>query len=163
MRTSVEYKNNLANGIITKQMLGEAIYSCNKRAKNYRDVQRTCCQRRHSNRKFGIYYFDKYNIETKRKEKFYEMKEDLLDLASPEAIHKLEYENGDVKYFLLYKVDQYCLHSMIYEAEIDEFFDLPIVKLESFDTYGRTLADLMSVQFVRKMLKLVQTGAYKIV
>lgn len=147
-------------------MLGAAIYSCNKRAKNYRDVQRACCQRRRTNRAFGIYYFDKYNIETKskeKKEKFHEMKEDLLDLASPEAIHKLEYENGDVKYFLLYKVDQYSFHSMIYEAEIEEFFDLPIVELESFDTYGRTPADLMSVQFVTKMLKLVQTGNYKII
>ena len=40
MKTPKEYRDNLLNHIITKQMLVDCLYSANKRAKNYRDKER---------------------------------------------------------------------------------------------------------------------------
>lgn len=40
MRTPKEYTDNIKNGIITTSMLEAALYSVNKRAKNYRDAER---------------------------------------------------------------------------------------------------------------------------
>lgn len=40
MKTPKIYQENLKNKIVTKQMLIDALYSVNKRAKNYRDKNR---------------------------------------------------------------------------------------------------------------------------
>lgn len=40
MRTPYEYTKNLKNGIITRDMLLDCLYSVNKRAKNFRDKER---------------------------------------------------------------------------------------------------------------------------
>lgn len=40
MKTPKEYRDNLLNHIITKQMLVDCLYRVNKRAKNYRDKER---------------------------------------------------------------------------------------------------------------------------
>ena len=40
MRTPKEYADNIKKGIITTSMLEAALYSVNKRAKNYRDAER---------------------------------------------------------------------------------------------------------------------------
>lgn len=40
MKLSKEFQKNLKNGIVTKEMLSEAIYTYNKRAKNMRDKAR---------------------------------------------------------------------------------------------------------------------------
>ena len=39
MKTPKEYTQNLKNGIITAEMLSDCIFSCNKRAKNWRDKE----------------------------------------------------------------------------------------------------------------------------
>ena len=39
MKIPKEYRDNLLNHIITKQMLVDCLYSVNKRAKNYRDKE----------------------------------------------------------------------------------------------------------------------------
>lgn len=39
MRTPKEYTKDLQNHIITAQMLSDCLYSCNKRAKNWRDKE----------------------------------------------------------------------------------------------------------------------------
>ncbi len=40
MKTSKDFKDKLSKGIITASMLEAALYSVNKRAKNYRDKER---------------------------------------------------------------------------------------------------------------------------
>ena len=39
MKTPKEYTDNIKNGIITTSMLEAALYSVNKRAKNYRNLR----------------------------------------------------------------------------------------------------------------------------
>lgn len=90
MKTSKEYKENLANGIVTASMLEDVLYSYNKRAKNYRDKANIYRQRRRENR----YWRDLYDNEGQCEEKkdiLYGKKSDIL-LHCPEylsAIHKV--------------------------------------------------------------------------
>lgn len=53
MRTPIFFTNMLKQGYITEELLAMAIYSYNKRAKNYRDKQRDCrYDRLHGDKKY---------------------------------------------------------------------------------------------------------------
>lgn len=80
MKTPKIYADNLKNNVVTQEMLGQVIYSYNKRAKNYRDKEREYR---------GIIY-DKYSNEEKNrkmKKEMYVQKEFLLSLVKPVCIH----------------------------------------------------------------------------
>lgn len=73
MRTPKEYTDNIKNGIITTSMLEAALYSVNKRAKNYRDAER---ETRH---RYGRY--SKYADSSEwKKDEFYKSSEEYADL-----------------------------------------------------------------------------------
>ena len=88
MRTNSEYQKNLRNKIITTSMLEDALFSVNKRAKNYRDAKREC--------RYSQKY---YNSAEGKEQKFYEKKDKLLKLIEPICIHKefMGYETVRVK------------------------------------------------------------------
>lgn len=97
MRTPKKYTDNLKQGIITKEMLSDCLYSVNKRAKNCRDKQRAY---------YGIdSYADKYR---EQKEKYYGQKEILLHLVQPACIHMETVQRKQRIYD--------------YEPEYDEYF-----------------------------------------
>ena len=80
MRTPKEYNNNMKNGIITMEMLGDCIFSVNKRAKNCRDKERKYRNRR----------YDKYDTSgsyRQKKEEYYNQKEIMLSICHPTCIH----------------------------------------------------------------------------
>ena len=76
MKTPKEYLINLKNSIITKQMLSNALYSVNKRAKNYRDKQR---QFRYVSR-FTVYDYAEMNRN--KKQEMYKYKQKLLSFST---------------------------------------------------------------------------------
>ena len=78
MHTPQEYIDNLKNGIITQPMLEDALYSVNKRAKNYRDSKRTSCS----------VYRDDYLSSEKKETEMYARKKILLSILKPVCIHK---------------------------------------------------------------------------
>ena len=81
MRTPKEYTDNIKNGIITTSMLEAALYSVNKRAKNYRDAE-------HETRyRYGRYSKCAVSSEWKKNE-FYSKKDKLLSILKPICIHK---------------------------------------------------------------------------
>ena len=86
MKTPKEYRDNLLNHIITKQMLVDCLYSVNKRAKNYRDKERK--QRAYS--RCHRYVDNSAFIEGAREKKLemYRMKDMLLQILTPICIHK---------------------------------------------------------------------------
>lgn len=86
MKTPKEYRDNLLNHIITKQMLVDCLYSVNKRAKNYRDKERE--QRAYS--RCHRYVDNSAFIEGAREKKLemYRMKDMLLQILTPICIHK---------------------------------------------------------------------------
>ncbi len=194
MQTPKEYTSNLTNGIVTEEMLSDCLYSCNKRAKNWRDKKREVVEMQHAYR----YFEDKYNTVFEaecRMAEYYGMKERLLSVLQPEFIHhetqtnyfwlsagktprdanakrtgginydderdRWEYEYKSVKecYYLYYKCGCHTFHTPIPSTE--KYPDLPVVELEGgLTTYGADTGDLLSVQFVKKVVALVETGEY---
>ena len=79
MRTPKSYSNLVNSNKITLEILGEVLYSINKRAKNWRDQKRR------------YKYYDKYDYygtALENEEKYYKMKSDILEKLEPIVIHK---------------------------------------------------------------------------
>lgn len=157
MKTPKKFTDLLKQNIITYEMLGYCIYSCNKRAKNYRDKAR----------EYRHYRYAKYNYEenaTEQKEKYYMEKADLLSILKPTCIHKIQQERYDEMmdiYFLNYDVYGFSFHSdELSSYELKEHSDLEIKDIGDLNTTGRDINDLISTQFVEKVLKLIETKQY---
>lgn len=118
MRTPATYSRMLNKGFITKDVLGEVLYSINKRAKNYRDVKR----------KYMNFKNDRYNNFEKSEEQeelFYSMKDNILKNMLPIEIHK------DTK------IKKYTTKVYDYEEEYYTIKDEDIIRENSY--YDREL------------------------
>ena len=205
MKTPKEYTQNLKNKIITKNMLLDALYSSNKRAKNYRDKEREYRDYFRHN----YYAYDKYDNVDKcrnKKEEYYQQKDKMLSILNPICIHIEHYgyekrriydyekdyrkykekntfvwENcywdyeeerevwfGDIllkdeplyHYYLFYDLGgEHTFHSPIDEDELDNY-DLERIEIETLNTFGKEIQDLISNQFVTKLIQLIETGDY---
>ena len=83
MRTPKEYSAMIKEGVVTTKVLGEVLFSINKRAKNWRDQKRA----------YKMTYYEKtYERAVEEEKKYYQMKSDILNLFMPICIHK------DIKY-----------------------------------------------------------------
>lgn len=145
MRTPKEFEKNLKSGTVTQEMLGACIYSVNKRAKNYRDLK---------NRSYGKYR----TFSWQSMKEMYDLKDRLLAFVVPCEIHKAIYANGRTQFFLYYEIGNFKAHQKI------EYKDLPQYKLpqrEIGEIYnpGKEASDLISLQFVRKVLAELEGGA----
>lgn len=163
MKTTKDFTKKLHEGIITTEMLGMAVYSMNKRAKNYRDKQASYREHRIYSKFYRGYYRDKYHNEDQcrlKKEEYYQKKEELLRIVKPVAIHILKHDKNDTEYFLFYRIGDYCFHSPISEATAAAHSDLEQTILDSLHTYGKDINDLLSCQFVDKMIALIHSGKY---
>ena len=209
MKTPKEYTDNLNNRILTTAMLSDALFSVNKRAKNYRNAKRKT--------------YGKYRDGNEwRESKFYDKKEKILSVIEPVCIHKehVGYERirvknnmpgwedvfvcealkgtivwsnsyvehnrydyyddyyddycpGNVvwffdyvlpdkpeyKYYLYYVVGDHTFHTPISNPEN---YNLPIVTIGRIVTDGEDHRDLISVQFVDKLLALIEAGDYRL-
>lgn len=75
-----------------------------------------------------------------------------------------DYKTGNKKYlyFLYYEIAGYSFHSPIGKRSISSH--LQIVEIDSdFTTQGKNINDLLSVQFVKKVLTLINSEDYEIV
>ena len=158
MKTPKEFTDNLRNKIITDAMLEAALFSLNKRAKNMRDMQRKYAHR-----------YDKYNNEGKyktQKEIYYKKKEFLLRLLKPICAHVeiLPRLNEEKKlYYLFYKLGEHSFHSPISFEKLESKYPDLEIKTVDLDTYGKDINDLISNQFVDKLIQLIKKGDYKYV
>lgn len=201
MKTSKEFKEKLHNGVISSSMLEAALYSVNKRAKNYRDKEREI---KNSYGKYSKYAMTPHA----KKEMFYRKKEELLGIVKPICIHQefagfareriysydkgyedmrfyawmhalicwansyYDYDyDGEVvffdqidpsaptfRYYLYYCVGSHTFHSLIESP--DDYSGLPIHKIDTITTFGDDYKDLMSVQFVDKLLEVIRSGQF---
>lgn len=78
MRTPPEYTKNIKNRIITEDMLIAALYSVNKRAKNYRDKKREAKQKY-----YGKYLDMAVDSAQQSEDLMYARKDDLLSALTP--------------------------------------------------------------------------------
>lgn len=202
MRTKSEYQKNLKNKIITTSMLEDALFSVNKRAKNYRDAKRKC-----------YYNQTYYNSNESKEQNFYDKKDKLLKPLKPICIHKefMGYETvriksnrsdfnelyfqhlmiGDIvhtnyyvehdwdsfmenyvfffdyaklncpkyNYYLYYVVGEHSFHIPISQAELSNYpYEIEIIN--RLNTEGHVPDELMSVQFIDKIIALIEDGKY---
>lgn len=80
MRTPVEWNKKLKQNIITEDMLEFALYSVNKRAKNWRD------KKREYRRVFS--YYDNAGKAEENEQKMYRLKGKLLNFIKPICVHQ---------------------------------------------------------------------------
>lgn len=202
MKTPKKFQENLKEKIITEEMLDAALYSMNKRAKNWRNKKR----------EYKRYNFDKYHNYEKAEENeqvMYEKKERLLSIIEPECVHKehvgferirvysyqlnfddlyvehilrndivwencyynyetdeevyffdhLDYENPIINYYLYYTLKDHTFHSPISEADA-KAAGYKIEAIGHLLTDGDDIQDLVSVQFVDKVIELIDSKDY---
>lgn len=204
MKTPKEYSENIKNGIITKKILAECLFSVNKRAKNCRDKEAQYRAYYRNER----YAYDKYDREESYREKkqdYYKQKDLMLALINPTCIHVetvkkreriYDYEpyyeeiaeTGDIvheggyydrnlheyiefvdvmidkkKYYLFYDFGNYSFHTPIDEDDLKKYPTLNIKDIGILVTYGKEITELLSNQFVNKVISLINTGNYKLV
>ena len=209
METPTIFKKNLKNGIVTDEMLGAAIFSVNKRAKNARDKEQEYRDLYRRNR----YCSDEYGNEDRareRKEQYYSFKDELLQFAKNKCvcIHRVGHEHNrrrriydyeqeykevddskviwsncyydrelgtkvyfvdvvvstyvEYEYFLFYDFGNYSFHHPInLDGVKDEGAELSkygkeIIEIDSLETYGENIANLMSMNYVKKVLKVLK-------
>ena len=168
MRTPKNYITNLSNGIITKEMLGMAIYSVNKRAKNYRDEEKY-----YREAYKNPFFFARHNylqISRERKENLYDIKDEFLSFLDPSGVQTIirqTYKGSKKEYYYTYTVGSFRFHHPISKKAYKEFIknNPDIVPQKSIDlkTYGRDIHELLSLQFAKKILKVMQTGNYTLI
>lgn len=144
MKTSKQYTQMLKSGILTKEVVGACIFSINKRAKNYRDKANEARMKYHGKYSDG---------PEERMQELYCMKEKFLLYFRPKEIHV----DGRASYYY-YEIGGYKFHQPVHPQEIVE--DLPVVKIPLLYNQGADTDDLLSLQFCRKVLELIQNGCY---
>lgn len=208
MRTPAEYTKNLKSGIVTTEMMRDALFSVNKRAKNYRDAERKA-------RAYSYSRVDYSASSRGKKEELYHKKEFLLSQLKPICIHRefagykrtrvfsyqkdydrLWAENAlmgrivwtncymdwesclevyffdhvenvpEYRYYLYYVCGDQTFHSPIEESDVKKYakqYGLSIETINELHTEGNEVADLLSLQFVNKMIKAFEdkTVVYK--
>ena len=68
-----------------------------------------------------------------------------------------------LEYYLLYKIGGYSFHHPIDEDLAKYYKELPKKDIGVLSTYGTSTDNLLSVQFVRKVLELIYSGNYRLV
>ena len=77
-----------------------------------------------------------------------------------------DYSLGEKKYlyFLYYEIGKYSFHTPITEERVEKNTQLEIKEIdENFQTHGADIVDLLSTQFVQKVIDLLDSGDYTIV
>ena len=193
MKTPKLYNDLINEKKITNEIIAECVYYVNKRAKNYRDkIKEYKNGRSHQHlesniekaeEEMGKYYqlkeeflkvftpnlLHKQFIGEKKKrvysyEKNYEklLKEKTKDME----IEFFDYHLGTKKYlyFLYCEIGEYSFHSPVSEKIAESNTELEIQEIdENFKTHGSKNEGLLSMQFVKKVLELLQSEDYTIV
>ena len=172
MKTPKKYSDLVNQNKITEEILGEVIYSINKRAKNWRNQKRKY-------KNYLLDQYDSYDNAVDNEKKYYKMKSDMLEKFEPIKIHKelrfrnfqrkvsekdLEYNQlDDSLYYLYYEIGGYTFHQPIEKSELENFKDLEVDVLENFETFGRDTTELLSVQFCKKVYEKFMDNKLEIV
>jgi len=64
------------------------------------------------------------------------------------------------KYYLFYDLGKYSFHVPIESVKVAEYKHLPKKEIDNLKTFGHDINDLISMQFVNKVVSLIQSGNY---
>ena len=88
------------------------------------------------------------------------------DYDRNKEVEFFDYSLGEKKYlyFLYYEIGEYSFHTPITEERVEKNTQLEIKEIdENFQTHGADIVDLLSTQFVQKVIDLLDSGDYTIV
>jgi hypothetical protein len=162
MKTPKEYVKNLKNKTITQNMLCDCLFSVNKRAKNCRDKIR---EYKSYNYNYSYHKWDYIDDYESKRDTYYDMKNQFLSILTPICIHELKHYDWytdnicSIEYFLFYTIGEYSFHSPIQKDDLVKY-KLDIIEIDNLNTHGKDINDLLSNQFVQKVLNLIKSGDY---
>ena len=88
------------------------------------------------------------------------------DYDRNKEVEFFDYSLGEKKYlyFLYYEIGEYSFHTPITEERAEKNTQLAIKEIdENFQTHGADIVDLLSTQFVQKVIDLLDSGDYTII
>ena len=88
------------------------------------------------------------------------------DYDRNKEVEFFDYSLGEKKYlyFLYYEIGEYSFHTPITEEKVEKNTQLEIKEIdENFQTHGADIVDLLSTQFVQKVIDLLDSGDYTII
>ena len=88
------------------------------------------------------------------------------DYDRNKEVEFFDYSLGEKKYlyFLYYEIGEYSFHTPITEERVEKNTQLEIKEIdENFQTHGADIVDLLSTQFVQKVIDLLDSGDYTII
>ena len=114
-----------------------------------------------------VYSYER-NYEELLKEKTNEIiwENSYYDYDRNREVDFFDYSLGEKKhlYFLYYEIGEYSFHTPITEESAEKNTQLEIKEIdENFQTHGADIADLLSTQFVQKVIDLLDSGDYTII
>lgn len=122
----------------------------------------TCIHREVYTRKERIYdyegdYYEKIEVcECVRESRYYD-REMRMYVEFADVLVE------DERYYLFYNLSGHSFHTPICKSELNFYDDLKIINISSIISNGRTTNDLISTQFVNKLLDLITSGTYELV
>ena len=188
MRTPKEYTQNLKQKIITKQMLSDCIYSINNRALNSRDNEYKYTHyipdpygnaNNYSMKRVLLSILEPSHIqkcEVLQRKRTYDYEEGYEEiLESGNYVNNSGFYDPDRKehvefvvqmipqtvYYLVYQVGNCSFRLPIQQSDVIRRPNLDVKDAGRIPpVYGDITVDMLSVQFVEKVLKLVKSGNY---
>lgn len=88
------------------------------------------------------------------------------DYDKNKEVDFFDYKLGETKYlyFLYYEIGEYSFHTPISEERAEKNTELEIKEIdENFQTHGADIVDLLSTQFVQKVIDLLDSEDYTII
>lgn len=70
------------------------------------------------------------------------------------------HDSPNYRYYLYYEVGSHSFHSPINEVEVGDYTDLPTKTLDDLITSGKDINDLLSMNFVNKVMLVLCSGRY---
>ena len=188
MRTPKEYTQNLKQKIITKQMLSDCIYSINNRALNSRDNEYKYTHyipdpygnaNKYRKKRVLLSILEPSHIqkcEVLQRKRTYDYEEGYEEiLESGNYVNNSGFYDPDRKehvefvvqmipqtvYYLVYQVGNCSFRLPIQQSDVIRRPNLDVKDAGRIPpVYGDITVDMLSVQFVEKVLKLVKSGNY---
>ena len=113
-----------------------------------------------------------YNYQKNYEKLYNEKRNDIVwensyyDYDRNKEVDFFDYSLGEKKYlyFLYYEIGEYSFHTPITEERAEKNTELEIKEIdENFQTHGADIVDLLSTQFVQKVIDLLDSGDYTII
>jgi hypothetical protein len=64
------------------------------------------------------------------------------------------------RYYLFYDLEKHSFHTPIEKSDLEKYPDLGKVYIDALETRGEDILELISTQFVEKVLTLIESGNY---